>query len=210
MLATRFAQLSLGGDRMSFHETPSVDGRIRSNRTKTIFTVVAWAVLVECISIGLSMGNGLAQQPASKTLPSQGGPSTPQSFPSGGSIPLGVPGTAQQLAPNPASNPIVPIYALPGNPALPNSESDDKQQPLPGPYTGPLLNPLLSPGPGMPQAAQPSAATQEKLAKYVARMLDPETTLDLVTHQTRVLILKGAPIRIQSGDASILAVNVVS
>jgi pilus assembly protein CpaC len=200
---------------MSRHETESDNSQPRTFRAKKLFKKAAWATLVGCVSIGVSVSNGIAQQPGSKSLPSQGNPSVPLEFPSGGNVPLMLPGAnASQLGQNPAANATVPIFALPGSstggsPGSP--EGEEKQPPTPQAYTGPLLNPLLSPGPsGLPRATQPTAATQEKLAKYVAKMLDPETTLDLVTHQTRILILKGAPIRIQSGDSGILAVNVVS
>jgi pilus assembly protein CpaC len=141
-------------------------------------------------AIGLCGGTGRAQQPAGKNA-----------------VPLGIPG--------PAAGTPVPFQGLPEVIARTGAQPDPKPGELklqpPGPYAGPLSNPLLSPGPnGLPKASQPSAATQEKIAKYVAKLLDPETTLDLVTGQTRVMLLKNTPVRIQSGDEGVLAVSVVS
>ena len=150
-------------------------------------------------AVGVCGNVGRAQQPGAKAPV--------------GNLPLGIPGPAAGTpAPFPNSNlgaPGLPeVIARTG--AQPDAKVDGKLAP-PGPYAGPLSNPLLSPGPnGLPRATQPTAATQEKIAKYVAKLLDPETTLDLVTGQTRVMMLKGQPIRIQSGDESVLAVSVVS
>ncbi|MFO0806876.1 MAG: pilus assembly protein N-terminal domain-containing protein [Gemmataceae bacterium] len=147
------------------------------------FAALAAAALGVC-------GDGRAQQPGNKPAP----------------LPIGVPG--------PAAGTPAPFQGLPEVVARtgfqPETKGGTAAQPA-GPYAGPLSNPLLSPGPnGLPKASQPSAATQEKISKYVAKLLDPESTLDLVTGQTRVMVLKGTPIRIQSGDESVLAVSVVS
>jgi pilus assembly protein CpaC len=133
-------------------------------------------------------GDGRAQQPGTKP----------------GALPIGLPG--------PAAGTPAPFTGLPEVLARTGVQPEAKALGQPaGPYAGPLSNPLLSPGPnGLPKASQPSAATQEKISKYVSKLLDPESTLDLVTGQTRVMVLKGTPIRIQSGDESVLAVSVVS
>ena len=82
---------------------------------------------------------------------------------------------------------------------------------VPPGYGGPLSNPLMSAAPpGLGGSPKLTAAAQEKLAKYVAKLIDPETTLDLASGQTRVLVLKGTPSRIQAGDDSIVSVNVLS
>lgn len=75
----------------------------------------------------------------------------------------------------------------------------------------PLKNPLLSPTPGtMGGSPQANPATKLKLDKYIQKVLDPETTFDIVADQTRVLLLKGVPFRIQAGDERYLAVNIVN
>ena len=55
---------------------------------------------------------------------------------------------------------------------------------------------------GSPQA---NPATKLKLDKYIQKVLDPETTFDIVAGQTRVMLLKGVPFRIQAGDERYLA-----
>ena len=182
---------------MARFESPTGGNRrARTSGPGPYFKSWAFALLLGAM-VGLCVGEGAAQQPGPKPAASSNGP---------GAIPLGTPGAL--FAPNPANNATVPIFATPGTAFQPDGVTKTgeglKLQP-PGPYAGPLSNPLLSPGPnGLPRASQPSAATQEKIAKYVAKLLDPETTLDLVTNQTRVMMLKGAPIRIQSGDDAVL------
>ncbi|HEY3787620.1 MAG TPA: pilus assembly protein N-terminal domain-containing protein, partial [Urbifossiella sp.] len=166
-------------------------------------------------AVGLCISKSAAQQPGPR---SNSAPAPGQAGAPGNPLPLGIPGpTAPLFVPEPTANATVPIMAMPGNGGPTDALSKQlldalqQQQPPPGPYAGPLSNPLLSPGPnGLPKTTQPTPATQAKIAKYVARMLDPETTLDLITHQTRVMMLKGQPIRIQSGDEGILAVSVVT
>jgi len=171
----------------------SLSGGTRRSRASWWGRVAAVAALVS-MAASLSVAQQPASQPAS---------------------PLGVPGPAAGT-PSPFTGPPAPFAGLPEVIARTNAQPDPKAngkalgQPA-GPYAGPLSNPLLSPGPnGLPRASQPSAATQEKISKYVAKMLDPESTLDLVIGQTRVMTLKSTPIRIQSGDESVLAVSVVS
>ncbi|HYH67387.1 MAG TPA: pilus assembly protein N-terminal domain-containing protein [Urbifossiella sp.] len=82
---------------------------------------------------------------------------------------------------------------------------------VPPGYGGPLSNPLMSAAPpGLGGSPKLTPAAQDKLNKYVAKLIDPETTLDLAAGQTRVLVLKGTPSRIQAGDDSIVSVNVLS
>jgi len=102
----------------------------------------------------------------------------------------------------------VPVF--PGAvPVFPLAAAQPAPKPLGQP--NPLANPLLSPAPpGLARSPVPTPATQEKVAKYVAKLLDPETTLDLVAGQTRVMILKGQPFRVQAGEEAILTVNAVN
>ena len=189
---------------MARFESPSGGDRwARTSGPKTIFKVLSLALL-GCVTVGLCVGNGVAQTPLTKS-PMAGGTTA-------GLLPLGIPGPSSQLfAPNPALNATVPILASPSASAQPDGKGDGAKPKPAGPYVGPLSNPLLSPGPnGLPRTTQPTPATQEKIAKYVAKLLDPETTLDLVTNQTRVMMLKGPPLRIQSGDEGIVAVSVVT
>jgi pilus assembly protein CpaC len=182
---------------MARNVCPAGECRARATGAKKRIQAAAFAVLLAAVC-----GESVAQQPA-KTAPLTGVPGT-------GAIPLGVPGPAGTNSPA-----AVPALTQPGLPEVVTRGAQDlnavKAAAPAGPYVGPLSNPLLSPGPnGLPRAAQPTPATKDKIEKYVARLLDPETTLDLIANQTRVMMLKGPPIRIQSGDENILAVSVVS
>ena len=193
---------------MAPFESPS--GGIRQARASGSRYVKAVAVAVLLGSMaGVWVGEGRAQTPIRASAPTGA---------KSGGLPLGIPGPGGPAAAAAVYGPPIPGATVPilGSPGADFQQPQDptkepfRLQP-PGPYAGALSNPLLSPGPnGLPKATKPSPATQEKIAKYVARMLDPETTLDLVTNQTRVMMLKGNPIRIQSGDEKILAVSVVS
>lgn len=191
---------------MARFESPS--GGTRQARASGPGNRIAAAAVLFGSMLGVSVGDGRAQQPPT--------PGAPAPLPTAGVVPLGLPGPGGTGPGNPAAQ--IPGAAFPnGVPVMANpAEHQDPNNPLfklqpPGPYAGALSNPLLSPGPnGLPRATQPTPATQEKIAKYVARMLDPETTLDLVTAQTRVMMLKGNPIRVQSGDEKVFAVSVVS
>jgi pilus assembly protein CpaC len=86
-----------------------------------------------------------------------------------------------------------------------------KSTPSPNPYAGSLSNPLLSPSPtGYGISPQLTPVTKDKITKYVSKLLDPESTLDLIAGQTRVLVLKGQPFRVQAGDEAILGINVIN
>ena len=102
----------------------------------------------------------------------------------------------------------------PAGPAKPTGAGQPAPRP-PGPYAGPLSNPLLSPSPSSsssPSTAspQPTPATREKIARYIAKLIEPETTLDLIVGQTRVLVLKDVPFRIQTGDEQTVSFNLAS
>lgn len=76
------------------------------------------------------------------------------------------------------------------------------------PELRPIHNPLLAASPASLSAAnQPTAAARAKVEKYVDTLVAPETSLDLVTGQTRVLKLKVTPFRIAAADDGILAFN---
>jgi pilus assembly protein CpaC len=79
------------------------------------------------------------------------------------------------------------------------------------PVLNPLNNPLFSPVPktlgGVPTM---SDATKAKQAKYLAKLLDPELTLDLVVGQTRVMVLKDTPFRVQAGEERLMSMNVIN
>jgi pilus assembly protein CpaC len=170
-----------------------MDRRGRGSRPAALLGAAA---LVAFVVAGL----GLAADP----VPTTGTPNPFPLFPVSAQAPAGLP--AGTTAPGGTGQSPLPGTA----PTTAPQPGATGQTPPPGPYSGALSNPLLSPAPaglGVPQA---SAATQEKVAKYVARLMDPETTLDLVAGQTRVLVLKGQPMRIQAGDENILAVNVAA
>ncbi|MCE9567572.1 MAG: pilus assembly protein N-terminal domain-containing protein [Planctomycetes bacterium] len=76
--------------------------------------------------------------------------------------------------------------------------------PMPTPTATPLNAPTQQPVGNAPKA---NAATREKMAKYISKLIDPETTLDLVVGQTRVLVFKDTPFRIQTGNEQVLAFN---
>lgn len=136
------------------------------------------------------------------------------------SVPAATPGPAVPNAPAAAAVPIMPVAAQQpaGTQPLPQptptvgpvvGPAGAPQVPNPNPLLDPLRNPLLSPRPGG-GGPVPTAATQQKLDKLVSRVLDPETSIDLVAGQTRVLVLKNVPYRIQAGDDRYLGVNVVN
>lgn len=136
-------------------------------------------------------------------------------------------GSPAGLAQPPAPEPLKLGIPGPVTPAVLQQPVPVQPQPLPVPvvqppgpgkgpvlapgYIGPLSSPLTSAAPpGLGGAPKLTPAAQEKLAKYVAKLIDPETTLDLAAGQTRVLVLKGTPARVQAGDENIAAVNVLS
>lgn len=132
--------------------------------------------------------------------------------------PAGGPRRARGMAALVLSGAVVAVFGLgaaaqqpPAPLSLPKTDAPVKGVAGGGGYTGPLANPLFSPAPpGLGGAPKLTPAAQEKLNKYVAKLIDPETTLDLAAGQTRVLILKGTPARVAAGDESIASVNVLS
>ncbi len=200
-------------------ERPSGDHR-RACRTRTGWGVGALAAVA--IIGGAVFGPAGAQTPSGQVRPG-----VVPSVPVGGPVMTGVPSGPLGGAVSPGSNAssIITVQqpgATAADPLIITGQDQPVQKggsdapvakPLtqPGPYAGPLSNPLLSPAPiGLGRTPQPTAATQDKVAKYVAKLLDPETTLDLIAGQTRVLILKGTPFRIQAGDESIVGLNAVN
>lgn len=74
-----------------------------------------------------------------------------------------------------------------------------------------LANPLLSPTPKTVGATPTvSPESRQKQGKHVAKLLDPELTLDLVAGQTRVMVLKTVPIRVQSGDDRFMTMSIAN
>lgn len=79
------------------------------------------------------------------------------------------------------------------------------------PTGGALANPLLSATPKTVGATPVATAeTKAKQSKHVAKLIDPELTLDLVAGQTRVMVLKSAPFRVQAGDERYMALSVIN
>ncbi|VTS08754.1 type ii and iii secretion system protein : Type II and III secretion system protein OS=Pirellula staleyi (strain ATCC 27377 / DSM 6068 / ICPB 4128) GN=Psta_1186 PE=4 SV=1: T2SS-T3SS_pil_N: Secretin [Tuwongella immobilis] len=180
-------------------------------------TLAMWVIGV--LMLG---GNGTAwgQNPANPfpVIPTAPGGSP---FVDGNSLPLGAtpvltpasaaqaPGTPNSGTPN-SGTPAVPMGGSP-MPAADGATPGTPPPPLPGPYSGVLSDPLLSPAPlSVPTAPKPNANTKQKVDKYIERLLDPESTLDLIANQTRVLVLKNTPFRVQAGDEKVLSFTVSS
>jgi pilus assembly protein CpaC len=113
-------------------------------------------------------------------------------------------------------DPFVPPVAPPAN-ALPKIQ-DGKDpfvppMPTPVPPSGPewFRLPYLCEVPkvvgGTPQ---PTAETVGKYGKFVKEMVDAEMTLDLVSGQTRLMVLKQIPKRIQIADDSVAAYTLLT
>lgn len=62
----------------------------------------------------------------------------------------------------------------------------------------------------LPERPQPTQLTKVKVDKYIERLLDPESTLDVISAQTRVLVLKRAPFRVQVGDEKVVSCTLSS
>ncbi|MBA4190549.1 MAG: hypothetical protein C0467_21390 [Planctomycetaceae bacterium] len=114
----------------------------------------------------------------------------------GGTTPKPLTPVAAQSVPLPAPAQPIPL------PGVPQNITQPATLPLPG-----ALNNQPQSNPPVGSTPKPSAATREKMAKYVSKLIDPETTLDLVAGQTRVLVFKDTPFRIQTGNEQILAFN---
>ncbi len=113
----------------------------------------------------------------------------------------------QATEPVPGGPAVSPPPAGPASPAAPPARGGLDPS---NPFAGPLSNPLVSAAPpALGTTPVPNAATKDKVDKFVDKFLDPETTLDLVAGQTRVLVLKGTPFRIQAGDEKVLSLSVV-
>ncbi len=101
---------------------------------------------------------------------------------------------------------------VPATPAPPAPAAPPPASPAPAnPATAALGNPLLSPTPRT-VGATPTATPESRIkqVKHVAKLLDPELTLDLVAGQTRVMVLKTVPIRVQSGDEKIMTMSIAN
>lgn len=199
---TRFVSLS-GGQR-----------RLRGSGVRARLGIAATALLVLAAAIGVAGGSPQVAAPVA-AQPGTVRPLTPINPTSPSAAPIGLPpGSTPPVGfPTPAAAPASKAAAASSEPVVyqPNGPAGQAPKGQPQPKTGPLNNPLLSGAPqGLNASPQLTPATKDKLNKYVAKLIDPETTLDLVTGQTRVLVLKGQPFRVQAGDESILAVNVIT
>lgn len=174
---------------------------------------VAAAVLVLATALGVAGGSpqAPADKPAAPVAPITPFGPTPVGLPPGTTAPVGFPASVTPMTGG-AAKAAGTLPAAAQAPAAAQQPDPAAKAPAGQPNkTGPLANPLLSGAPhGLNASPQLTPATKEKLAKYVAKLIDPETTLDLVAGQTRVLVLKNQPFRVQAGDESILAVNVIT
>ena len=135
---------------------------------------------------------------AAKTLdliPIPAAPVQPVAIPVQAVVPQKLPPVSSPAA-NPTNGAQPAAIVAPGSTPTP-APTD----PVGNPLFNPLKNPLLSPTPGtMGGSPQANPATKLKLDKYIQKVLDPETTFDIVAGQTRVMLLKGVSFRIQAGD----------
>jgi pilus assembly protein CpaC len=74
--------------------------------------------------------------------------------------------------------------------------------PAPGDVTQERRLPLLG-APRLGAAPKPTQATQEKYARFIADIIDPDNTLMLVVGRPRLLKLKAAPAKVQVADDKI-------
>lgn len=101
-------------------------------------------------------------------------------------------------------------HAQPPASAPPAAQPTALPAPTPAsPTAAALANPLLSATPKT-VGATPTATTESRLkqVKHVSKLLDPELTLDLVVGQTRVMVLKTVPVRVQSGDERTMTMSI--
>ncbi|QEL14377.1 type II and III secretion system protein family protein [Limnoglobus roseus] len=98
------------------------------------------------------------------------------------------------------------------NPAAPMPPAVVPTTPAPAPSINPVLSsPLLSPTPKtIGTTPVISAESKQKQGKHVAKLIDPELTLDLVSGQTRVMVLKNTPFRVQAGDERYMTLSVIN
>src|SRR5262245_26470121 len=122
-----------------------------------------------------------------------------------------LPGNPTIITPSTEAFPVaaqVPQPAPTPMPAPAPATADPTQPPTP--FGGLLSDPRLSPAPPQLGATPvPNQATRDKINKLVQKLLDPESTLDLITGQTRVLVLKDAPFRVQAGDDHVIGLTLV-
>jgi pilus assembly protein CpaC len=103
------------------------------------------------------------------------------------------------------------VAQAPAVPAPPAPATLPAPQPAPTGAAAALANPLFSPTPRT-VGATPTATAESRIkqVKHVAKLLDPELTLDLVAGQTRVMVLKTVPVRVQSGDEKIMTMSIAN
>lgn len=151
-------------------------------------------------------GGVSTMQPAPASVAPATAPVTPAQSVSIPGVPAPVT-PAAPTTPKPVAT-VAPISAPPTGgvrpvPVPPPSAS--QPNPLPLPVVASAAEVPQPPSVGF--APKTTQATRDKMAKYVAKLIDPETTLDLVVGQSRVLVFKDAPFRIQTGNEQVLAFN---
>ncbi len=101
--------------------------------------------------------------------------------------------------PLPAQNPVPPAL-VPPPPAMPIV-----------PVNPALASPFLSPTPKtIGTTPIISAESKQKQGRHVDKLIDPELTLDLVAGQTRVMVLKNIPFRVQAGDERYMTLSIIN
>jgi pilus assembly protein CpaC len=119
------------------------------------------------------------------------------------------PGYAQDMAP--AGGPQTPAQ---GQQQPPPPKPDTETIPLPPPQhvqpnDGSRLQRMVTPG-VIGQTPRPTAKSKEKEDRYVQVLVQPDLTLDLLQDQTRLLILKQTPVRIQIANEGIATYALLS
>ncbi len=115
--------------------------------------------------------------------------------------------TAQPELPKPALLPKADEVPAPGVPdRVPIAPSKN----IPGFGPEQIRLPRLASDPTLGQTPVPTAETKAKIQRYIENVLDPETTLDVIIGQPRVINLKTVPRRVQIGDEAIALYNLPS
>jgi pilus assembly protein CpaC len=103
-----------------------------------------------------------------------------------------------------------PIY-LPGQPGQVGKPPEGMlppPKPLDPPPTGARPGPFKkATDPVLGQTPRPNAKTAEKIEKYLGQFIDAEASIDLIVNQTRLLILKETPKRLQISDEGFVDYN---
>jgi pilus assembly protein CpaC len=169
--------------------------------------------------------SGLTPVSAIPQLTPPGTPATP-AVPFPASSLQRVEGTEPRLSPVPADPPDNPTLRAqtPGVPPPASGQPRDPEPTVSLPPPRPLgRNPLTPFSPGqvrLPSFAgesgivgsppRPSPATQQRYAKFVKELVDPQMTLDLVVGRTRLMLLQETPARIQIAEESLAGYTLLS